>query len=260
MKRFMYFLFLMGILSMPIRGFAAAPTSQADIYASQDMNIEPEKPKQIGVYVAPKFIYGMTMIDGTVTGTIFEYDAKASVGNQSANSFGGAMALGYNFDKQFNVPLRTEIEYAVFSEAETEMKVKSNSLGATGTFKQTVDIDTLFVNAYVDLAFVKDAVAVPYVGAGVGVGFIDANIKEKNNVVDDNTWRDAGSKSHTNFAWNVGGGVGFNCTDNITLDVGYRFVDLGSVNTQTRIIDEDIVRGNADIHQHQFSTGVRFSF
>jgi opacity protein-like surface antigen len=238
MKRILCFWVLMGIWMMPARGFA----------------------EQIGVYIAPKFMYSMTMIDGKVTGSVFAEDGEASLGNQSTNTFGGAVALGYNFDKQFNIPLRTEIEYSVFSEAEAKMKAKSKSLGASGEFKQVADIDTLFVNAYVDLDFVQNAIAVPYVGAGIGVGFIDLNVKEKNNVVDHNVWRDAGSKSHTNFAWHVGGGVGFTCTDNIILDVGYRFVSLGSAETQTRIIEMDTAKGKANLQQHQFSTGVRFSF
>jgi len=36
-----------------------------------------------------------------------------------------------------------------------------------------------------------------------------------------------------NFAWNIGAGVGFDLTENWTLDAGYRFVGLGSVKTKT---------------------------
>jgi opacity protein-like surface antigen len=39
----------------------------------------------------------------------------------------------------------------------------------------------------------------------------------------------AGSRTTTNFAWNVGAGVGVELDKNWTVDVGYRFVGLGSV-------------------------------
>jgi hypothetical protein len=81
---------------------------------------------QIGIYVAPKFVYGYTYMKG-LKEVWTEYDwfnnerymsGSEGFGSKSSNTFGGSIAIGYDFDKRFNVPIRTEIEYSIFSQAE----------------------------------------------------------------------------------------------------------------------------------------------
>jgi len=75
-----------------------------------------------------------------------------------------------------------------------------------------------------------------------------------------------------NFAWNIGAGVGFDLTENWTLDAGYRFVGLGSVKTKTGplevggdLFDGTIIDGRGhgktkNLYQHQFALGLRYTF
>ena len=78
----------------------------------------------------------------------------------------------------------------------------------------------------------------------------------------DDSWSDStGSKTVTNFAWNVGAGLGYDFTENWTLDVGYRFAHLGSVKTKTYSDDESTYHGKtSDLYQHQVAIGVRYTF
>jgi opacity protein-like surface antigen len=38
-----------------------------------------------------------------------------------------------------------------------------------------------------------------------------------------------GNKSSTNFAWSLGGGLGYDITQNWTVDLGYRYINAGDV-------------------------------
>jgi len=40
-----------------------------------------------------------------------------------------------------------------------------------------------------------------------------------------------GSRTGTNFAWDIGLGLGCQITNNVVLDIGYRFTDPGRVST-----------------------------
>ena len=105
----------------------------------------------------------------------------------------------------------------------------------------------------------------PYVGAGLGLGFIGTN-----GLVDyfDGsaiTRFSTGSKSITNFAWNIGAGVGYNITDSINVDAGYRFVGLGSVKTRATTFttlqgDIDAYGKTRNVFQHRFDFGIRYTF
>jgi opacity protein-like surface antigen len=209
---------------------------------------------QVGIYVAPKFVYGLTHISGSKA---VDDGGSWSTGTHNDSAFGGSIAVGYDFEKQFALPVRAEIEYAGFSQVEAKRHFGANNTGGPtrGTVTQTYDIHTLFANAYFDID--TSTLVTPYVGAGLGTAFIRSKAKYKD---DDTGLTDhAGAKTKTNLAWNVGTGVGFDFTDNITLDVGYRFVGLGSAKTKTPHDDE--WHGKTDgLYQHQFSTGVRLTF
>jgi opacity protein-like surface antigen len=75
-------------------------------------------------------------------------------------------------------------------------------------------------------------------------------------------------KSSTNFAWNLGAGVGYAFTDNISLDVGYRFTGVGegeTKNTDTSGTSHHPGKTfekwkTDDLYIHQVMAGLRFTF
>ncbi len=75
-----------------------------------------------------------------------------------------------------------------------------------------VSMWTFMANGYYDIPM-KDSVVSPYVMGGLGVA--DASISGGNM---------SGSLSSTEFAWQVGAGVGIKATNNATVDLGYRYL------------------------------------
>ena len=183
------------------------------------------------VYVAPKIIWGVTQLQG------IEDSFVGSPKNRVDNVFGGALAVGVKAN-----PARVELEYGVFSEASGKNNADDFDV------KLKTQAQTLFVNAYFDIDTATPFT--PYVGAGLGLAFL----RSKGNWSDDSY----GSKTKTNFAWNLGAGVAYDFTQNVALDLGYRFAGLGKARTGTDIADDRARAKN--VYMHQFMLGLRFSF
>ena len=225
-----------------------------------------------GVYVAPKLIYGYAMMDdvklhGNYYGGLSGSGSGSAGKSRHDDTFGIGLALGYNFEAQFDMPLRVELEYALYDRVEGKA---STGFDVTGGFydraeaKQKLDVQTLFFNAYFDIKTGTDIT--PYVGAGLGLAFIqskastryDFDIGSHNYL----TNRDSTSrKNDTNFAWNVGAGIGWRVTDILTLDLGYRFVSLGGTKSTSWESGQMSVRSKTeDLYMHQVALGLRCEF
>jgi opacity protein-like surface antigen len=258
MKRILGLLVMVSMLVLPSLSFAA---------------------EQVGVYVAPKFVYGLVQATGTKT---YEdtYDSGVfnsgrsyiwNIGSETDSTFGGSLAVGYDFGKRFNVPIRTELEYSIFSNG--DIKKSFTFLDGNGVdidtdhWKQQLRIQTLFINAYWDIN--TGTSFTPYVGAGLGIGIIRNKFSGSGWNPGDGDWSENfGSKTTTNFAWNVGAGLGYDINDSWTVDLGYRFVGLGSVKTSTFSEASSGTPGRVrethgkidNLFQHQVSLGVRYTF
>jgi opacity protein-like surface antigen len=237
--------------------------------------------EQLGIYVAPKFVYGYARgIDAMVTWAEINkkngYNETGTFDISGKDTWGGSIALGYDFNKNFDIPVRAEIEYALFSNAESKKTTVSfHPDGTTPNYrdvgKLTVGIQTLFLNSYYD--FRNSSSFTPYVGAGIGMAFLDAKYREdriyyEGEVV--NSSGNTGRNLTTNFAWNMGAGVGYDFNDYLALDIGYRFVGLGRAKTrQAAVATSDSNDGvpnyimkakTSDIYVHQVSLGLRTTF
>ncbi len=125
-------------------------------------------------------------------------------------------------------------------------------------FYTDVQSYSLMFNAYYDLGNFRGFV--PYVGAGIGAAY---------NIVDDVTaaWLEdsiEGDKT-LSFAWQVSAGVGYQIRENMILDVGYRYMDLGDARSGR--IDESYGQFNVnppiefeDLTSHEIKVGLRYHF
>ena len=179
-----------------------------------------------GMYLAPKFL--MTVQN---TGTV-----------DRGNGMGG---LGMDPYSQFTLfPLRVELEFAMRGNSETEWS------GILGTGDMTFNSTTLLANVYYD--FHNSTAFTPYVGAGLGLAFnylgVDWRTHNGNHggSIDDR---------QTNFAWQVGAGVAYSFTDNMAVDVAYRYLDLGYTQVDGHYGDVGIRPYN-----HEIMLGLRFGF
>jgi len=243
-----------------------------------------------GIYVSPKIIWGITQMSSVKLD--WGGGDTDRIGSKTDNTFGGSIAIGYDFSRSMGVPVRAELEYAAFSRAKAKKSfawADEGEIGGTdvgrGRGEQSFNIQTLFLNAYYD--FKTGTIATPYIGAGLGLGFIRTKGGFSGSGVFqgyDDDWGmappadgaysysgRAGSKNVTNFAWNVGAGVGFELDKNWTVDVGYRFVGLGSVKTKSAIPSLTDAAGTVftgggihtktkNLYQHQIALGIRYTF
>jgi opacity protein-like surface antigen len=253
---------------------------------------------ETGFYVAPKFIYGYTQMNNLkATGDVSENDEfdvlfpfSFGLGGKGSSTAGGALAIGFDFSKQFDAPIRAELQYSIFGNNSSGEKVRGVYMPEIDTdvdafygvgIKQKLQIQTLMANFYFDIH--NDTDFTPYLGAGLGLAFIrnKGNGGVLGGLIDtdeDEAGGDfqtfsLGGKTKTNFAWSVGGGVAYEATEFLTVDLGYNFVGLGKANTRTAsgVLAFDVdgdpyempynVRGKTgNIYMHQVALGFRFTF
>ena len=89
-----------------------------------------------------------------------------------------------------------------------------------------------------------------YMGFGLGLTINDVSTSDGVS---------SGEENGVGFAWQAGAGLGYDLTERVTLGVGYRYVDLGSVDME---LYNPIPFGNLslDLSAHELATTVRVSF
>lgn len=191
------------------------------------------------------------------------------VDNYTQNTVGGGAFVGYDFYPMHQVPIRAEIEYAIRTNSETDWDLKGgyrNAISVPGVdtnanLKGQWNLQTLFLNAYWD--FHNDTAFTPYIGGGVGLGFIQSKYEVEVNVtvpgVGSGSWSDSYNETNTVFAWNAGAGVAYAITDNLSADLAYRFVGLGYHENEKTVEGAKFKVGMAP-YANEFSLGIRYTF
>lgn len=215
----------------------------------------PARAADNGFYVGLKFIdsiqsTGQISKNGTVS-RFFD------VSDYSQNTVGGGVFVGFDFYPRYQVPVRAEIEYAIRTNTSTSWDVNTVlPEGATADLKGQWNLQTLFLNAYWD--FHNDSAFTPYIGAGLGMGFIESAYEPSigfNGASVSESYNDM----RTVFAWNAGAGVAYAITDSLSADLAYRFVGLGYHETEKTVLGEKCKIGMAP-YANEFSLGIRYPF
>jgi len=154
--------------------------------------------------------------------------------------FGISGAAGYRFDRH----LRAEFE-AGYQQAEIgELIIPGGNLDGNWD----IGVVTTLVNVIYDIDY-WDALAVPYVGAGLGLGYV--MLESNADAADPWAW-DASSYE---LAWNALAGVRFRVTRNTLLSLGYRYLgttDPDFSRTAGRIASE--------FSSHEIFAGIGYEF
>lgn len=174
------------------------------------------------------------------------------VSNYSQNTVGGGVYVGYDFYTLNQVPLRAELEYAIRTNSTTSWDLKDG--GNAADLKGTWGLQTLFLNAYWD--FHNSTAFTPYVGAGVGMGFL----RSKYEIEIPGVGSESTTEMKTVFAWNAGAGVSYAFTDNISADLAYRFVGLGYSENEKTIDGFGKQKVGMAPYANEFSLGLRYTF
>ncbi|MCL2335595.1 MAG: OmpA family protein [Endomicrobia bacterium] len=166
---------------------------------------------------------GVSNVNSDITnaGDVFALPAAVKNLNDSTVFFGGA-ALGV----QYKSLLRAEVEYgyrdrASYKDDNTDYKFNMQSY---------------MLNMYFD--FPTKFILKPYLSAGAGF----ADMKYDDGV---------GSAQNTIFAYGLGAGVSYPVTDNVNVDLGYRFLKAGGM---------DVGGANLQNYAHDVYLGLRYTF
>ncbi|MYZ48054.1 outer membrane protein [Propylenella binzhouense] len=174
----------------------------------------------------------------------------------SNNSIEDTGMVGAGIGYKFNNFLRADIT----ADYEWPAKFKGNSDCACELATEYADISafTTMVNAYIDLGYY--AGFSPYVGAGIGASYVTADngygtVQKDGSIT---RYDYSGSSSKWNFAWALMAGVGYEFSPNLALDVGYRYLNLGSA-------ESPVLQGLTsrikyeDLSAHEIRVGLRYT-
>jgi opacity protein-like surface antigen len=197
----------------------------------------------VGVYVAPRL----------TTGTVnFKYDKDRELWTA-----GGALAVGYDFRPTLKVPLRVELEYNKLGDVSATDT--ASGAGWMEKDKVTVGASTLFVNTYFD--WHNRSAFTPYVSLGLGTSFVSVKGKGTDRSAYYSSSYSLDEKTTTHTAWNVGIGNAWRLSETISLDLGYRYANLGNkARSKAEEDDADDYYRIENIETHQFILGAKFLF
>lgn len=116
-------------------------------------------------------------------------------------------------------------------------------------------------NAYWDIGTWKGVT--PYVGGGIGTAGITLHdFKDINQIAGGLHW--AKDNTEWDFAWALQAGLAYDVAPNFTIDLGYRYVDLGDAKTGTFRTFNSVSSPSPlelhDITSHDLMLGVRWKF
>lgn len=170
-------------------------------------------------------------------------------GNERSHNATSSLALGYQWGNGW----RTEAEYT-FNQA-SEFTSGSSAFATSYNHLQT-KVQRLMLNAYRDVDLGYDFSL--YGTAGIGLSKIRAGGWQgnENRLYADNT--------QINPTWSIGAGISYAPIERLKLDVGYRYVDMGKVESgynnfvNARLLKDEQMK--AHLAENQFAFGVRYLF
>ncbi|MDE5446151.1 outer membrane beta-barrel protein [Bradyrhizobium sp. CSA207] len=183
------------------------------------------------------------------------------------------LGVGYQFNNWFRADLTGE--YRGKANLHGSQNIPANSAYAVANNQFLVDNYSgsksewvVMANAYVDLG--TWWCVTPYIGAGIGgaynrlSGFRDDGVISTGGVQSSSVTY-AGDSGKWNLAWAVHAGLAYKVTPNVTLDLAYRYINLGdAVTGPTHSFDGvTVVNGSPftvkDITSHDLMLGVRWN-
>jgi opacity protein-like surface antigen len=193
-----------------------------------------------------------------ICGGAISFASACNIPPGELNDIGGGWIAGVGVGYRFTPRLRADATFSYrngFKLDDTDQAPSSYSARITSY--------NVMVNGYVDFPLSRMKAVVPYVGAGVGYA---------SNKIDDITNDNLpplppgvstlpGGTSN-GVAWQVSFGVSIKVTRKVTLDVGYRYLDSGKIETNsgnvTGAFAQPYPGATGNLRTHELQVGVRF--
>jgi opacity protein-like surface antigen len=177
--------------------------------------------------------------------------------------------LGYRFNNWFRVD--GTFEYRGASQiGVSDYLTYSNGIGTvqqTNTYKGNLSSMVALFNGYVDLGTWN--CLTPYIGAGIGYasnrisGFTDQGIVFAGGP-SSATLGTARNGTKSGVAWALMAGLGYEVNKNLTLEIGYRYLNLGEAQSgriQNAFLAENYAPMKAkELDSHDIKIGMRWNF
>ena len=166
-------------------------------------------------------------------------------------TFGGG--VGYQIDRNFRAELTLQ-----------KLDIQGERNVTDGSERSKFQNLTAFANGYFDLVTFNKLT--PYLTAGAGFVNTKQKLKATNTTYAEPKVNNLSGKSKNNFAWNIGAGFRHSFNDNITLDLGYKYLDFGTNQTTLKDTDSAIARVtipvvySTKLNAHTFNVGVAYNF
>ena len=235
----------------------------------------PEAPALRGTISSGFYLRGDIGVGSTVIGKYDQDEVRAIGGTffgeqEKSSTFFGGIGIGY----RFNNWLRADItgEYRGGGSIGVTDKFFNSGVNGfqTNTYKGNLSSMVALFNAYVDLGTWN--CLTPYLGAGVGYASHEISGLTDQGVQNDTTFLNlyvptlgnAKSGTKSGVAWALMAGVGYEVNKNLTIEAGYRYLNMGDA--QSGIITNAFNGGISkplkakDIESHDFKLGMRWNF
>lgn len=166
---------------------------------------------------------------------------------RTGDGFLTGVGIGYRVNDLLR--LDTNFEYR----AQRTLKAKEWSDFGSTSYNGDLTSYVFMTNAYLDLGTFRSIT--PYVGAGAGLSL---NRIDNTQILTRYGPAGVANRRDWQFAWALHAGVGIELNDNLTLDVGYSYTDLGNIHaTRTQTGSRFIFKG---LHSHDIKIGLRYAF
>ncbi len=265
--------------------FAFGGTIGAGYYVMSNLRVGLD----VSYFGGPKYTYKVSETKETTPVAVTKESLAKKVEEAKTASAEAGKALNKDAKSKKDEALKTAFTKAKedVTKAEKELaefkpddKAKKADATKTTTGKEDILVKVSgpvgFLNAYVDVF--EAGPAKFYVGAGVGMSYVEVEVTDKNVKEVKSNESDSEDKTTTpiskwdakaRFAWNIGAGVAFDVADGVALEAGYSFVDLGTPGKDDEKKDSDDKKPKANkkslewkgesIKSHNINVGVRFS-
>lgn len=189
-------------------------------------------------------------------------DTNFQYSNLETTAFVGG-GVGYQFNSFFRADVTGEYH---FGSKYHSIESYSGCASYTGTcfdgYSGNISSAVFLVNGYVDLGTWYGVT--PYFGAGVGVADVMVKGLTDYDLTGNGGYGQAGASSSTRLAYAIMAGVSYSLTQNLKLDIGYRYLDMG--NTTSSAIQcvgpypcpEE--RQHYHLAEHDIRVGLRYQF
>ena len=169
--------------------------------------------------------------------------------------------VGYQFNKFF----RTDLSYTYRDGFELDDRDDTGDPNTTYDFKGDITSHNVMVNAYAQMPV---WFLTPYVGVGAGWAQNKVESVSSKLVGQAVSGKTPSSDATDEFAWQVMVGTGITLTKHISLDLGYRYADLGKLKidranssfTGTPNPTYNLNAAQGDLETHEVKFGIRYLF